>query len=79
MRPTKICRNCNACKKLYLRTQYRLGQTKYYYCQIYDDFTETENSCVNWRKKIKQLKFSAQRFDQAEKDLNKLIELLKKE
>ncbi len=73
----KTCSTCNACKQIYRRLCLGFFSNKWYYCAVRCEMTKRENSCENWRKKQAVYDLSAQRFDEAERDIKALMEYFK--
>ncbi len=48
---TKLCKDCNFCKRAYKRIWCEYYTKKRYLCTLGDRLTLRENSCDNWQKK----------------------------
>ncbi len=73
----KTCKTCNACKQIYRRWCVRFWSDKRYYCAVRREMTKRENSCEDWREKQIAYDLSAQRFDEAERNIKVLMEYFK--
>lgn len=71
------CENCDACKQMYYRIWYRHRRLCRTYCTLHNKPTEHDRTCDEWRKKLpRKYDLSPQRFDEAERDIAILQELL---
>ncbi len=75
----KRCRGCNACKQMYSRFGFSYyDEYKMFYCIVKENVTSVNDVCEQWTPKVKEkADFSAERFDGAEQDIKRLMELLK--
>lgn len=72
---TKSCKSCGNCKRLYRNFYYLFSPDNYFLCIVSGKFTDKENSCVRWRKRD-DCDLSKNRFDEAEEDIKKILNLL---
>ncbi len=70
----KKCKNCNACKRAYVRYAVYYWRHGELYCAVNDSITVADNTCEHWRKKQEEeYDLSARRFDEAEEDIKRLM------
>ncbi|MBD5636613.1 MAG: hypothetical protein HDP28_02155 [Clostridia bacterium] len=74
---TKICENCIYCKRLFQRFGYEMNPKNYFLCKEKDNFTELKNTCNGWQQKNDIYDLSPARFEQAEREIKAIIEILK--
>ena len=74
----KTCKNCNSCKQLYEKPWYNLWYTNGFTCVLRGEITEPANTCEHFTPKAqKPYDLSPERFEQAERDIEYLMEKLK--
>ena len=74
---SKLCKNCNACKILYIRPHYFYIKHKARYCAVNNSRTDLHNTCDSWTAKKKEKpELSKSRFEKAEEDIKYLISLV---
>lgn len=71
----KSCRTCGACRRLY-RQYYTFYPDRLYCCTVHYELTTPQNYCGDWRRAEKEYDLSPARFDSAEQDILRLIQLL---
>ena len=76
MSTTKLCKNCNACLKIYRKYHYLFYRYHLNYCIIHDTLTDLENTCDAWQKKAVRFDLSAERFNEIQNDIRTMMHLL---
>ena len=76
----KICKNCESCKQLYKKQWFWFHPKKKFMCVLRGEITEPANTCERYTPKDqKPYDLSPERFGQAERDIEYLMEKLKDE
>lgn len=74
LKTTKKCKNCRFCRLLYIKYYYHFVRGRVRYCVQNATFTNAEHSCAQWQKRKPQYILSANRFHEAEENLEYLCE-----
>ena len=72
----KKCKSCECCKQVYRQWGFGYYGDKRFYCSACKEMTEPENGCERWKRRIKEVELSAERFDEVEADLVCMYKLL---
>ncbi len=69
----RICKNCNACRRIYRKGGYFFRKDKMLYCSFSKEMIKAEGRCAHWSKKRAVYDLSSQRFDGVIEDIEFLL------
>jgi len=71
------CKHCNFCKRVYILYVCMPSAQNYLYCTLHKKITDSADVCENRQDVETEYDLSANRLDEAEKDIRLIAEYLK--